>query len=128
MTAGAAPTAVEPAAALQPSDPLPALRWEADFFDTRNSGSPVWDKGSLFLDRPGLCFLRNSGSQIVEGRHLRDGEWIREGSEMLLLDRIVHVGAKVVLVTQQQQAIEGNYIDLTSVDSAPDQASGSRFW
>lgn len=78
--------------------------------------------GSLFLDRPDFCFLRNSDGKIEEGRHLRKGERIQSGSEMVLLDCVVGISARVFPDRQR--------ITLTSGALSPAAASptsGSRF-
>ncbi|KAE8813702.1 hypothetical protein D1007_09207 [Hordeum vulgare] len=80
---------------LRPSDPSPTLRWAASFSNTGLDGSPEWHDGSLYLDRPGICFLRDGDGKIVEGRHLRSNERIQRGSDMVLLDCVVHVGVRV---------------------------------
>ena len=81
---------------MKPPETAPPLQWAATFSTAFLDGRLEWRVGSLYLDRPDLCFLRNSDGKIEEGRRLRDGERISSGNEMVLLDCVVRVGARVL--------------------------------
>lgn len=88
----------------------PPLRCAATFSTVFLDGNPEWRVGSLFLDRPDFCFLRNSDGKIEEGRHLR------------LLDCVVRIGPRVFPDRRRLTLAPG---DLSPAMGSP--RSGSRF-
>ncbi|XP_044344724.1 uncharacterized protein [Triticum aestivum] len=103
-------------------DPPPPMRWAATFSSAFLDGRTDWRPGSLFLDRPAFCFLRNGDDKIEEGRHLRTGERIQSGTEMVLLDCVVRVGGRVFPERRRLTLAPG---DLSRAVGSP--SSGSRF-
>lgn len=75
-------------------EPPPLLPWAASFSSTLLDGRTEWRPGSLSLDRPSqTVMLLTSDGEIEEGRRLREGEQIQNGSEMVIMDCLVRVGA-----------------------------------
>ena len=106
----------------RPPETPPPLRWAVTFSTAFLDGRLEWRVGSLYLDRPDFYFLRNSDGKIEEGRHLRPGERISTGNEMVLLDCVVRVGARVLPDRRRLTLAPG---DLSPAMAA--SSSGSRF-
>lgn len=108
-------------------EPPPPLRWSATFSSAPFDGRMDWRPGSLFLDRPhNFFFLRDDGGKIVEGRLLREKEWILPGLEMVPVDGLIRLGHRV-FPARRRLTLAPGAIATGSGSVARSPAAGSRF-